>query len=160
VARGGALLSGARRRPRDAAPGPCRRGHPDRLSRPDPHGRAVLTRGRILGFDLAEIDLPGADFEAAPGGPPLPARTVLLRVPWGVAATVSAKEGPARSLGVLKPVPFPRIISDEDVRSSFPQAAIVAALSGPAYAVGAAAPARPRSMGAVRDMAAGGERPP
>src|SRR5206468_5356658 len=109
------------------------------------------------GFDLAEIELPGADFEAAPGGPPLPARTVLLRVPWGVAATVSATEGPARSLGALKPVPFPQLISDRQVRSSFAPATIVAALSGPAY-TGGARTARPPSMGAARDMAAGGER--
>src|SRR5438876_463208 len=78
--------------------------------------------------------------------------------PWGVAATVSAMEGPARSLGILKPVPFPRLISDPEIRSSCPPAAIVAALSGPSYAAGAAPAARPRSAGAARDMAAGGER--
>ncbi|HYR69563.1 MAG TPA: hypothetical protein VER77_06740, partial [Candidatus Dormibacteraeota bacterium] len=122
-----------------------------------PLGEPSVTRGEILGFDLAEIDLPGADFEAAPGGPPLPARTVFLRVPWGVAATVSATEGSSRSLGVLKPVPFPHIITDPDIRSSLHPAKIVAALSGPAYAGGAAAP-RPRSAGAPRDMAAAGER--
>ena len=47
-----------------------------------PLGEPSVTRGQMLGFELAEIDLPGADYEAAPGGPPLPARTVFLRVPW------------------------------------------------------------------------------
>ncbi|HKW51801.1 MAG TPA: hypothetical protein VJQ53_08725, partial [Candidatus Eisenbacteria bacterium] len=122
-----------------------------------PLGEPSVTRGQILGFDLAEIDLPGAEPEAAPGGPPLPARTVFLRVPWGVTATVSATEGSSRSLGVLRPVPFPRVITDPGIRSSLTPARIVAALSGPAYAGGAAA-ARAQSAGAPRDMAAGGER--
>src|SRR5882672_8855735 len=123
-----------------------------------PLGEPSVTRGQILGFDLAEIDLPGADFESAPGGPPLPVRTVFLRVPWGVEATVSAMEGSTRSLGTLKPVPFPRLISDREIRSSFAPATIVAALTAQAYAAGGARTARPPAMAAPRDIAAGGER--
>ncbi|TMQ66759.1 MAG: hypothetical protein E6K79_02310 [Candidatus Eisenbacteria bacterium] len=122
-----------------------------------PLGEPSVTRGQMLGFELAEIDLLGADYEAAPGGPPLPARTVFLRVPWGVAATVSATEGTSRSLGVLKPVPFPHVLTDPDIRSSIRPARIAAALSDLAYAGGAPA-ARPRPAGAPRDMAAAGER--
>ncbi len=121
-----------------------------------PLGEASVTRGQILGFDLAEIDLPGADFEASPDSPALPVRTVFLRIPWGVEASVTATAGAARSLGALRPVPFPHLLSDGTIRSWFGSGAIVAALSGPAYAAGAPPGLRSRTM--TREMAAGGER--
>lgn len=123
-----------------------------------PLGEPSVVRGQILGFDLAEIDLPGADFEASPGGPPLPVRTLFLRVPWGVEASVTAAEGSARSLGALRPVPFPHVLTDQSIRSSFGSAAIAGALSGPAYTAGVARGGRTGPIGGTREMAAGAER--
>ena len=60
-------------------------------------GEPSLVQGEFLGTPLVEIDVPGAVPErASPGAPPLPARTVFLRVPWGVRVRTSVVPSPAR----------------------------------------------------------------
>ncbi|MGH7682272.1 MAG: C25 family cysteine peptidase, partial [Candidatus Eiseniibacteriota bacterium] len=88
---------------------------------------------------------------------PLPTRTIFLRVPDGAAASVSGSPGPVRSLGLLRPVPFARLLSDPTPRLRVDATTVGAALSGPAYSARQArAPAPP--VVSVRDLFAGGAR--
>jgi hypothetical protein len=98
-----------------------------------PLGEAAVVHGVVYGFDLDEIDLPGSTPESAGSGPPLPARTILLTVPWGVVPTVAALPGPSRSLGFVHPVPYAYLISDPGVRAKRSGAEVAAALSAPGY---------------------------
>ena len=70
-----------------------------------PTGEAEVIRGDVLGHAFAEILVPGAQPSAfAPDLPPLPARTVLLRAPWGVRATVT-------SVSILAQVPLSAVLA-------------------------------------------------
>jgi hypothetical protein len=83
-----------------------------------PTGEPEVVRGDVLGVALVEVVLPGAEPSApSPGLPPLPARTVLLRVPWGVRALVTSTPGSARSLGVLRPAPMAHLLTDPRARA-------------------------------------------
>ena len=120
-------------------------------------GEPTVSRGSVFGFDLAEIALPGSVPDAAPGGIPLPTRTVFLRVPDGVSATVTGSPGSARSLGSLRPVPFANLLLDRAPRRLIDAATVGAALAGPAYSArGARPPYAP--IQAVRRISAGGAR--
>ena len=121
-----------------------------------PLGEPVVARGDLFGNDLAEIALPGADPDDAPGALPLPVRTLFLRVPWGVDATVSASPGPARSIGVLRPAPFAHLLTDRSPRPRMDAATVAAALAGPAYSGRGLSGAPP--LLTVRDLSAGGSR--
>jgi hypothetical protein len=122
-----------------------------------PVGEAQVTRGRVYGFDLAEIAIAGGSAGTAWGEPALPTRVVLLRVPWGAVTDVRGARQGARSLGALEPSPIPHLIAEEFVRRRLSPRALAAALSGPAYrALGGAgeAPAVVRAT----PMASAGER--
>ena len=82
-----------------------------------PIGQATVVHGEVLGHSLAEIVIAGGEPSApAVELPPLPTRTVLLRAPWGVRASVTSVPGASRSLGVLRPVPFPWLLTDTRAR--------------------------------------------
>jgi hypothetical protein len=98
-----------------------------------PVGEVRVERGRLFGFDLAEISIPGGASEAPWGEPALPTRTVLLRVPWGVTPVANAVRVSARDLGVLVPVPGAHLLTEESARRLASPSAVTAALDGPAY---------------------------
>src|SRR5688572_8103677 len=122
-----------------------------------PVGEATVVRGRVFGFDLAEIRIPDGT-EATPWGEPaLPTRTVLLRVPWGTVPSVRGTIRGVRSLGVLEPAPIPRILTEDWARRRVSARALIEALAGPSY----------RALGGIRQapvatravpMAMGGTR--
>src|SRR5262249_259771 len=60
-------------------------------------GEASVLRDQVFGLDLAEITFPGSTPDRIPGGPSLPARTIYLRVPPNVRASVLATSGPPRA---------------------------------------------------------------
>jgi len=162
----GALLGrGSRRRP-PPPPGPLRRRRPralldavtpDRLPRPDPDGRAVgHTRGQILGFDLRGDRSARADFDAAPAARPCPSAPYSSASLGGRGRPFSATRRADAIARDLKPS-LPRLISDREIRSR--SRGHDRRRRSPARPTGRRArAARPRSMGAARDMAAGGER--
>lgn len=121
-------------------------------------GEPRVIRGEVFGFALAEVLLPGAEPEMSPGFPPLPARTVFLRVPWGVEASVSATPGAVRSLGALRPAPFAGLIEEPTVQRNLGAAEIAAALSGAEFTGFRNAGERGSGIATTRDMAAGDER--
>ena len=83
-----------------------------------PTGEPQVIRGDVMGHALAEIVIPGAEPSVStPGQPPLPARTVFLRAPWGVRASVTSSAGAARSLGALRLAPLPRLLTDARARA-------------------------------------------
>jgi peptidase C25-like protein/flagellar hook capping protein FlgD len=81
-------------------------------------GEAAVVRGEFLGTPLAEIDLPGGvPDRSSPGAPPLPARTIFLRVPWGVRVHAAVAPSVPRSLGTLRPTPIPYLLTDATIRA-------------------------------------------
>src|SRR5262245_37448565 len=117
-------------------------------------GEPSVVRGEFLGTPLAEIDVPGAIPErAAPGAPPLPARTVFLRIPWGAHARASVAPSPARSIGTLRPAPIPYLLTDPTSRERVTAADLTATLE----AQGAWRTPR-GEVATTRVMAAGGEQ--
>ncbi|HET9940742.1 MAG TPA: C25 family cysteine peptidase [Candidatus Eisenbacteria bacterium] len=118
-------------------------------------GEPSVVRGEFLGTPLAEIDVPGAVPErAAPGAPPLPARTVFLRIPWGARVRASVVPSPARSLGTLRPAPFPYLLTDASMRERVTAADLEAALQ----AQGSWRAPSVQGLATTRVMAARGER--
>ncbi|HEX7077456.1 MAG TPA: C25 family cysteine peptidase [Candidatus Eisenbacteria bacterium] len=124
-----------------------------------PVGDPSVARGRVLGLDLAEIDVPGGTSGGAPGGPQLPVRTILLRVPWGVAPVARVTAAGVRPLGTLDPVPFARLLTEPDVLARVGARAVAAAVQGGPYrapdaaTLGPLARATPMAAGAVRYLA-------
>ncbi|MGE5176662.1 MAG: C25 family cysteine peptidase [Hyphomicrobiales bacterium] len=98
-----------------------------------PVGDPEVLRGRALGFDLAEIDVPDGTPDGAPGTPQLPVRTILLRIPWGVTPAVRVTASGALALGALDPVPYPRLLTDPGASERATPRAIAAALRSDAY---------------------------
>jgi peptidase C25-like protein len=125
------------------------------VSIPEPE---VLVQ-QVFGENLAEISLPGGSFDAPAGVPQLPLLTVLLRVPWGVDPIVRATPGPERTLGAMRPVPLPHLLSDRSAWASVTPGEVAAYLEGPAYGRwgGASASALVPLVTSVK-TAAGGER--
>src|SRR6266853_1083463 len=99
-----------------------------------PVGEARVTDGRVFGFDLADVTIPGGSVRTAWGEPALPTRIVLLRVPWGAVVEVRGARRGVRSLGALSE-----------------------ALSGPAYRVLSGVGESPAVVRAI-PMASGDER--
>jgi len=87
----------------------------------------------LFGERLAEISLPGGAFDLPAGAPQLPSITVLLRVPWGVDPTVRATPGAERSLGSVRPVPLPHLLSARREWQGVGAAELASYLEGPAY---------------------------
>jgi len=114
-----------------------------------------IKTGQIFGENLAEISLPGGAFDSPAGVPQLPSITLLLRVPWGVNPRVNAIPGVERSLGVLKPVPLPHLVSDRIGWQAMGAAEVASFLERPEY--GSAGASQPPLLRVVRS-AAGGER--
>jgi hypothetical protein len=129
-----------------------------------PVGEPRVTRARVQGFDLAEVEIPGGSLGGTPGVPQLPSRTILLRIPWGVLPAVRASAAGARSLGTIDPVPFARMLTEQAAARRVAAGELAAALASAAYrAVGArGARGSPGSGGgmiaAAVPMAAGRER--
>jgi hypothetical protein len=98
-----------------------------------PVGEVHVERGRLFGFDLAEISVAGGGAESPWGEPALPTRTVLLRIPWGVTPVVNAVRVGPRDLGTVVPVPAPHLLTEEAVRRLATPNAMTRALDGPAY---------------------------
>ena len=120
-----------------------------------PLGDPEVTRGNVHGYELAEVTLPLAPLTAGWGTPALPSRAILLRIPWGVAATARISYGPARSLGSIRPVPIPYLLTDPRAREKVDASALEAALRymehrRPGGRRGADAPV-PRAVGAGVD---------
>ena len=111
----------------------------------------------VFGENLAEISLPGGAFDSPAGAPQLPSITLLLRVPWGVDPRVTASPGAERSLGALKPVPLPHLVSDRAVWRSVSAAEIASYLERPEYSPRGAGASQPPLWSAVTS-AAGVER--
>ncbi|HET9251347.1 MAG TPA: C25 family cysteine peptidase, partial [Candidatus Eisenbacteria bacterium] len=126
-----------------------------------PTGEPEVIRGDVLGQAFAEILIPGAEPSVsplAPDLPPLPARTVLLRAPWGVRASVTSVPGTSRSLGALRPAPLPRLLTDARARAralASPEA-LERATRGSAVTVGRLRGAAP--LHTVTETGAAGER--
>ncbi|HEY3155860.1 MAG TPA: hypothetical protein VGK76_04405, partial [Candidatus Eisenbacteria bacterium] len=116
-----------------------------------------ITTGEILGEVLSEISLPGGAFDSPAGVPQLPSITLLLRVPWGVNPRVSASQGVERSLGALKPVPLPHLVSDRAGWSALGAAEVASFLDRPEYRSAGRGASQPPLLRVVRS-AAGGER--
>ena len=114
-----------------------------------------IKTGQIFGENLAEISLPGGAFDSPAGVPQLPSITLLLRVPWGVNPRVNATPGVERSLGALKPVPLPHLVSDRIGWQAMGAAEVASFLERPEY--GSAGASQPPLLRVVRS-AAGGER--
>jgi hypothetical protein len=115
-----------------------------------------VTTGEIFGENLAEISLPGGAFDSPAGVPQLPSITLLLRVPWGVNPRVSASQGVERSLGALKPVPLPHLVSDRAGWSALGAAEVASFLDRPEYRSAGRGASQPPLLRVVRS-AAGGE---
>jgi len=122
-----------------------------------PLGEPTVVRGEFLGTPLAEIDLLGAVPErVAPGAPPLPARTVFLRVPWGPRVRASVMSTPSRSLGTIRPVPVPYLLTDASIRARVSGADFQSALEAQGAWRGQGSASD--RIAATRVMAAGSER--
>ncbi|HTK69066.1 MAG TPA: C25 family cysteine peptidase [Candidatus Eisenbacteria bacterium] len=118
-------------------------------------GEPSIVQGEFLGTPLAEIDLEGAVPErAGPGAPPLPARTIFLRVPWDARVRASVIPSTARSLGTLRPTPIPYLLTDATVRGRVTSGDLESALE----AQGAWRGSRGAEIATTRLMAAGSER--
>jgi Peptidase family C25/FlgD Ig-like domain len=122
-----------------------------------PFGEPEVVRADVLGHSLAEILLPEAvPSSPAPGAPPLPTRTVFLRVPWGVSAAVTSSPAAERSLGSMRPAPVAHLLTDPRARARLSPEGLERALRGggpTALRSGGAAP-----LHAFTETAAGGER--
>ncbi|MBI4363991.1 MAG: hypothetical protein HY568_01045, partial [Candidatus Latescibacteria bacterium] len=112
-----------------------------------------IIHGVVFGEPLDEVMIAGASAVEPAGAPQLPAITLILRaptrtVPAGAAPTgtappgaaprgsvlrVTAHAGNERSLGALRPVPLPRLLSDRDSWGDLSPARLAAYLSDPAY---------------------------
>ena len=114
-----------------------------------------IRTGEIFGENLAEISLAGGAFDSPAGVPQLPSITLLLRVPWGVNPRVSALQGAERSLGALKPVPLPHLVSDRAGWQALGAAEVASFLERPGYA--STGQGASQLLRVVRS-AAGGER--
>ena len=99
-----------------------------------PIGEARVLRGDADGIPLDEILLPRGSDRSEPGAPQIPTRLVWLRVPWGVTPRVRATPGPSRSLGVLRPTPIPKLVSEGRERAARALFDVRGALAAPAYA--------------------------
>ncbi|HEU4724022.1 MAG TPA: hypothetical protein VFU59_01865, partial [Candidatus Eisenbacteria bacterium] len=119
-----------------------------------PIGEAVVVRGDVDGVALDEVLLPGGADVAPEGAAQIPTRTVWLRIPWGVDATVRATPGAVRSLGALRPTPVARLVTEPATRAKLRSRDWRDALASPRYAAGAAGDLIRR----VTPMAAGGAR--
>jgi hypothetical protein len=98
-----------------------------------PVGDVRVERGRLFGFDLAEISVPGGTVESPWGEPALPTRTVLLRIPWGVTPVANAVRVGMRDLGTVVPVPASHLLTEDAVRRRATPNAMARALDGPPY---------------------------
>ncbi len=96
---------------------------------PDPR----VTTGDVFGQSLAEITLPEGSFRDPAGTPQLPTLTVLLRVPWGVNPTVRATPGADRTLGSMRPVPLPYLITQRKSWPAITASEVASYLEGPGY---------------------------
>ena len=120
-------------------------------------GEPSIVRGEFLGTPLAEIDVPGAVPErASRGAPPLPARTIFLRIPWGTRVHASVVPSPARSLGSLRPTPIPYILTDPSIRGRVTAPEFQSALE--AQGAWRASSVTSDRLATTRTMAAGTER--
>ena len=119
-------------------------------------GEPALVRGEFLGTPLTEIDLAGSTPDrASPGAPPLPARTIFLRVPWGALVRADVAPSAPRSLGTLRPTPIPYLLTDASIQARVAAPDFEAALE----AQGAwRLPGAPTGVASTRAMAAGSER--
>jgi hypothetical protein len=122
-----------------------------------PIGPAEVSRARIAGYDLAEIRIPGGVADGPRGEPSLPARTVLLRVPWGSDPVVRGARVGVRSLGSLDPAPIPHLVTEESMRGRVPPEAVAAAMDGAAYRALGGGGETP-VVAATALMASGGQR--
>ncbi len=128
-------------------------GYRVRVPLPEPR----IARGVVWGHDLAEIQIPGFDLEPSADAPPLPTRTIFLRVPWGVRASATITPRISRSLGAVRPAPFAYLLTDPAVRGRRGVEEIGAALAGPAYR-GRSGRGEAPYAAAPREMAASAER--
>ena len=99
-----------------------------------PIGVAFVAHGEIDGVPLDEIVLPGGADLAPPGAPQIPTRTIYLRVPWDVEPRVRATPGSVRSLGTIRPTPYPKLVTEGAGRARAWNRDWRQALASPAYA--------------------------
>ncbi|HET9950251.1 MAG TPA: C25 family cysteine peptidase [Candidatus Eisenbacteria bacterium] len=155
---GGHLLASAAAAQSDAGPAPSAPAvenvSPNGYRVRVPIGEVRVLHGDVDDVPLDEILLPGGSDLSEPGAPQIPTRLVWLRVPWGVAPRVRATPGPARSLGLLRPTPIPKLLSEGRERAARAVVDVRNALAAPAYTRAYAAdPLRKVTM-----AAAGGTR--
>jgi hypothetical protein len=98
-----------------------------------PVGPARVSRARIAGYELSEIQIPGGSAGGAWGQPSLPWRTILLRVPWGSDPVARGARAGVRSLGSMVPVPIAHLVTEEAVRSRVSPEAVADAMKGAPY---------------------------
>jgi hypothetical protein len=121
-------------------------------------GEPSVVHGAVFGFELDEIGVPGGTVEAREVGPPLPVRTVLLSIPWGVKPSISVVPGATRSLGTLHPTPFPHLVTDPDARALRTGPELAAALSAPGYSGAPGGGGRGEGLARWSESSAGGDR--
>jgi hypothetical protein len=98
-----------------------------------PIPKPEITTGAVFGQSLSEITLPGGALQAPAGTPQLPILTLLLRIPAGADARVSATPGAERALGAIRPEPLPHLVADRERWSSVSAALLSSYLEGEAY---------------------------
>jgi len=155
VARGGARLPGLRAVAPTASAALLGRGDAAGYRVRIPMGEPSVTAGKFWDSTWRDRSARGR-LRSAPGAPPCPSAPYSSASLRGVEATVSSDGRADASLGALKPVPFPRLISDREIRSCSPRHDRRGALR-PAYAPAGAGP-RARGRWEPPRQAAGGER--
>jgi len=96
-----------------------------------------LAPGVVFGQSLTEITIPGGSAVDPAGTPQLPCLTLFLRIPKGVTPRVSARAGPTRSLGTIRPEPLPHLLSDRVLADALGAARLEAWLQSGTYGGGA-----------------------
>jgi hypothetical protein len=118
-----------------------------------PIGAAAVLRGDVDGVPIDEVVLPRGLDLAPPGTPQLPARIVMIRVPWGVEPRVRATPAFVRQLGAIRPAPYAKLVTG-GADAKPPGRDLRDTMARPAYASAEA----PELLRRVVDAAAGGER--
>jgi hypothetical protein len=114
-----------------------------------------VTIQEIFGETLAEISLPNGAFDLPAGTPQLPSLTLVLRVPWGVNPAVRVTPGAVRTIGAVRPVPLPHLLSQRKSWPGLTAAQVASYLEGPEYRSRGGEPASPPLLTFVKTAALG-----